>query len=63
MPYYYVDLITYVIFFLYLFDMGVEFMTAYYNHGSLIKNKKKIALYYLNTYFFYDLIAVQYFIP
>lgn len=58
MPEKYIDLITYLVFFLYVIDIGVEFNTAYYLHGSLIKNKKKIAIYYLHTFFFYDLIAV-----
>ncbi len=53
-----VDLVTYSLLILYLIDIGFEFLTAYYNHGNLVVNKKKIALFYLKSYFAYDLIAV-----
>jgi hypothetical protein len=43
---------------LFVADMVLEFLTAYYLHGNLVANKRKIALHYLKTYFVFDLIAV-----
>ena len=39
------------------FDMALEFITAYYEHGNLVMRKSKIFYNYLGKNFPYDAIA------
>ena len=40
-------------------DMGLDFITAYYKHGVVITDSRKIAINYLYGNFFFDLTAVN----
>ena len=51
-------IITTTSYFIFLFDVGIHFVTAYYSHGALVKKKLKIASNYYKNYFIYDMIAV-----
>lgn len=39
-------------------DIFIEFHVAYYNHGALVKNRLRVAEYYLWGMFFFDFIPV-----
>lgn len=41
----------------FLFEIFVNFFTGYYEKGYLVMLKKKIALNYLKTWFFIDLLS------
>lgn len=43
-----------------MIDMVLQFITAYYKHGNLITDRKKVAKHYLKGYFAFDLIAVAF---
>jgi hyperpolarization activated cyclic nucleotide-gated potassium channel 2 len=45
---------------LFSLDILMEFNTAYYQHGNLIQKKSLIAIHYLKTNFFFDLITVEF---
>ncbi|CAD8074768.1 unnamed protein product [Paramecium sonneborni] len=48
----------YTISLLLVIDMGLDFITAYYKHGVVITDSRKIAINYLYGNFIFDLIAL-----
>ncbi len=58
MPIWSIRLFIILSFFLFLFDVLIEFNTAFYMHGNLITKKSKIAKHYMKNNFLFDIIAV-----
>lgn len=42
----------------FLVDIFVEFHVAFYRHGALVKNRHRVAQYYLKGMFLFDFIPV-----
>ncbi|CAD8058509.1 unnamed protein product [Paramecium primaurelia] len=55
---YQVAALYYTISLLLVIDMGLDFITAYYKHGVVITDSRKIAINYLYGNFFFDLTAL-----
>lgn len=54
-----IDIINSICFIFWTLDVLLEFLTAFYEHGNLITDKKRIAYQYLMRNFVFDFIALS----
>lgn len=47
-----------IIILMFLTDVFIEFHVAFYNHGALVKNRRRVAMNYLTGMFFFDMVPL-----